>query len=159
MSAFSILSSDTCALDGVSLRVNAGEVVALVGPSGAGKTTFANLVPRFQDVTSGAIRIDGRDIRDLQLASLRAQIGIVAQDTFLFNDTVAENIRYGKPDAALERDRGGGSQRAGGRFHLAAAAGIRYRHRRARDEVERRAAAAARDCARAAQERSHPDPR
>ncbi len=87
------------ALDGIELEVNAGEVVALVGPSGAGKTTLANLVPRFYDVTSGAVRIDGKDVRDLQLASLRSKIGMVAQETFLFNDTVANNIRYGKPDA------------------------------------------------------------
>jgi subfamily B ATP-binding cassette protein MsbA len=89
-------------LHSVPLEVNAGEIMALVGPSGAGKTTLANLVPRFYDVTGGAIRIDGRDIRDFQLASLRAQIGIVAQDTFLFNDTVANNIRYGNPQAADE---------------------------------------------------------
>jgi subfamily B ATP-binding cassette protein MsbA len=83
------------------LEVNAGEIVALVGPSGAGKTTLANLVPRFYDVTGGAIRIDGRDLRDCQLASLRDKIGIVAQDTFLFNDTVANNIRYGDPQAGV----------------------------------------------------------
>jgi subfamily B ATP-binding cassette protein MsbA len=86
-------------LENVNLEVNAGEVVALVGPSGSGKTTLANLVPRFYDVTGGSIRIDGRDIRDLQLASLRDHISIVAQDTFLFNDTVANNIRYGKRNA------------------------------------------------------------
>ena len=86
-------------LEGVSLEVRAGEVVALVGQSGAGKTTLANLVPRFYDVTHGAVRIDGKDVRDLQLASLRAKIGMVAQETFLFNDTVANNIRYGKPKA------------------------------------------------------------
>jgi subfamily B ATP-binding cassette protein MsbA len=86
-------------LNGVQLEVRAGEVVALVGPSGGGKTTIANLVPRFYDVTSGAIHIDGKDVRDLQLASLRSQIGIVAQETFLFNDTVANNIRYGRPKA------------------------------------------------------------
>ncbi len=86
-------------LHSVPLEVKAGEIVALVGPSGAGKTTLANLVPRFYDVTSGAIRIDGRDIRECQLASLRDKIGIVAQDTFLFNDTVANNIRYGNPKA------------------------------------------------------------
>ncbi len=84
------------------LEVKAGEIVALVGPSGAGKTTLANLVPRFYDVTGGAIRIDGRDIREYQLASLRSKIGIVAQDTFLFNDTVANNIRYGDPKAEDE---------------------------------------------------------
>ncbi len=85
-----------------SLEVRAGEIVALVGPSGAGKTTLANLTPRFYDVSGGAIRIDGRDIRDYQLASLRQKIGIVAQDTFLFNDTVANNIRYGDPKAEDE---------------------------------------------------------
>ena len=87
------------ALTDVDLEVRAGEVVALVGPSGAGKTSLANLVPRFYDVSTGAIRIDGTDIRDLQLASLRHLIGIVSQETFLFNDTVANNIRYGRPKA------------------------------------------------------------
>ncbi|MBZ5727052.1 MAG: ABC transporter ATP-binding protein/permease [Acidobacteriia bacterium] len=84
-------------LQGLDLQVKAGEVVALVGPSGAGKTTLANLAPRFYDVTAGAVKVDGRDVRDLRLASLRALIGIVAQDTFLFNDTVANNIAYGRP--------------------------------------------------------------
>ncbi len=92
-------------MSGVQLEVRAGEVVALVGPSGGGKTTLANLVPRFYDVTDGAIRIDGKDIRDIQLASLRSQIGIVAQETFLFNDTVANNIRYGRPKATDEEVR------------------------------------------------------
>jgi subfamily B ATP-binding cassette protein MsbA len=100
---FQYPTSEGYALDGICLCVNACEVVALVGPSGAGKTTFANLVPRFQDVTSGAIRIDGKDVREIQLESLRAQIGVVSQDTFLFNGTVAENIRYGKPDATLDQ--------------------------------------------------------
>jgi subfamily B ATP-binding cassette protein MsbA len=83
-------------IPGLSLEVKAGEVVALVGPSGGGKTTLANLVPRFYDVSGGALRVDGRDVRDLDLASLRSQIGIVAQDTFLFNDSVANNIAYGR---------------------------------------------------------------
>ena len=83
-------------LRGVSLTAHVGEVVALVGSSGAGKTTLVNLLPRFFDVSGGAIRVDGRDIRDLSLASLRAQIGIVTQETVLFNDTVANNIRYGQ---------------------------------------------------------------
>ena len=84
-------------IESLSLEVKSGEVVALVGPSGGGKTTLANLLPRFYDVAAGAVKVDGRDVRDLQLASLRAQIGIVAQDTFLFNDTVANNIAYGRP--------------------------------------------------------------
>jgi len=92
-------------LNGVQLEVRAGEVVALVGPSGAGKTTLANLVPRFYDVSSGAIKIDGKDIRDLQLASLREKVAMVAQETFLFNDTVANNIRYGKPKAKQDEIR------------------------------------------------------
>jgi subfamily B ATP-binding cassette protein MsbA len=89
-------------IPGLSLAVEAGEVAALVGPSGGGKTTLANLLPRFYDVTGGAVRIDGHDVRDLDLASLRAQIGIVAQDTFLFNDTVANNIAYGRPGVSME---------------------------------------------------------
>ena len=92
-------------LDSVALEVKAGEIVALVGPSGAGKTTLANLVPRFYDVQKGAIRIDGRDLRELRLASLREKISIVAQDTFLFNDTVANNIGYGAANATREQIR------------------------------------------------------
>jgi subfamily B ATP-binding cassette protein MsbA len=86
-------------LNGITLEVNAGEVVALVGPSGAGKTTLANLVPRFYDVLSGTVLIDRHDVRDIRISSLREKIGMVAQDTFLFNDTAANNIRYGKPGA------------------------------------------------------------
>jgi subfamily B ATP-binding cassette protein MsbA len=92
-------------LQDIDLEVKAGEVVALVGPSGAGKTTLANLVPRFYDVSQGAVRIDGLDLRDVELSSLRAQIGIVAQDPFLFNDTVANNIRYGRRAAIDEEVR------------------------------------------------------
>jgi subfamily B ATP-binding cassette protein MsbA len=93
---------DVFTLRSIALTVNAGEIIALVGPSGAGKTTLVNLLSRSHDVTSGAIRIDGIDLRDVTLRSLRAQIGIVAQDTFLFNDTVAANIAYGQPAADPE---------------------------------------------------------
>jgi subfamily B ATP-binding cassette protein MsbA len=89
-------------LESVALEVKAGEIVALVGPSGAGKTTLVNLVPRFYDVSSGQVLIDGMDVRDLELGSVREKVGIVAQDTFLFNDSVANNIRYGKQDATAE---------------------------------------------------------
>jgi subfamily B ATP-binding cassette protein MsbA len=89
-------------LQGLSLNVKAGEVVALVGPSGGGKTTIANLVPRFYDVTAGRVTIDGLDVREVSLASLRAHIGIVAQDTFLFNDTVANNIAYGRQNVSRD---------------------------------------------------------
>jgi ATP-binding cassette, subfamily B, bacterial MsbA len=92
-------------LHGVDLEVKAGEVVAIVGPSGAGKSTLAGLVPRFYDITAGALSIDGHDVRDLSLASLRSHIGLVAQDTFLFNDTVANNIAYGLPGVPLEQIR------------------------------------------------------
>lgn len=90
---------DRVVLDEIDLEVKAGEVVALVGPSGAGKTTLANLVPRFYDVTRGAVQLDGKDVRDIRLSSLRENISIVAQETFLFNDTVFDNIAYGRPDA------------------------------------------------------------
>ncbi|MGH9620870.1 MAG: ABC transporter ATP-binding protein [Bryobacteraceae bacterium] len=89
-------------LEGIDLKVGVCAVVALVGPSGAGKTTLANLVPRFYDVTGGSVRIDGRDVREIKLGSLRENISIVAQDTFLFNDTVFDNIAYGRPDAKEE---------------------------------------------------------
>jgi len=95
-------SSSGFVLHNIDLEVKACEVVALVGPSGAGKTTLANLVPRLLDVTSGAVRIDGYDVREVSLQSLRSLIGIVAQDTFLFNTTVTENIRYGSPNATLD---------------------------------------------------------
>ncbi|OFW39942.1 MAG: hypothetical protein A3J29_19720 [Acidobacteria bacterium RIFCSPLOWO2_12_FULL_67_14b] len=86
-------------LRGVSFTVRAGQMIAIVGRSGAGKTTLVNLLPRFFDVTNGSILIDGRDIRDVTLASLRAQIGMVTQETVLFDDTIAANIAYGTPGA------------------------------------------------------------
>jgi subfamily B ATP-binding cassette protein MsbA len=90
-------------LKSISLEVKRGEVIALVGPSGAGKSSLVNLIPRFFDVTGGRILIDGSDLRDVTIASLRAQIGKVTQETVLFNDTVRNNIAYGQPDVPLKR--------------------------------------------------------
>ena len=93
----------TQALEGISLMVRPGEVIALVGPSGAGKSTLANLLPRYFDVNRGRILVDGHDVRDVTIESLRRQIGTVTQETVLFNDTVRNNIAYGRPDVPLER--------------------------------------------------------
>jgi len=90
------------ALKGISLVVPAGHNIALVGPNGSGKTTLANLLPRFYDPNSGRILIDGKDIRDVKLASLRSQIAMVTQNIVAFNDTIAANIAYGKPNATTE---------------------------------------------------------
>jgi len=87
-------------LEGVSLRARPGEVVAVVGATGAGKSTLVSLVPRFFDPWAGSVRIDGVDVRELRLASVREQVALVLQDSFLFPLTVAENIAYGRPDAS-----------------------------------------------------------
>lgn len=89
-------------LNHINLRVNAGDYMALVGPSGVGKTTLCSLIPRFYEVTKGAIRIDGTDIRRIKLEDLRNNIGIVQQDVYLFAGTIMDNIRYGKPNATDE---------------------------------------------------------
>lgn len=89
-------------LHDICLKAEAGTYMALVGPSGVGKTTLCSLIPRFYEVSGGSIRIDGRDIRDIKLQSLRNQIGIVQQDVYLFVGTVYDNIRYGRPDATRE---------------------------------------------------------
>jgi ATP-binding cassette subfamily B protein len=89
-------------LRGVSAVIEPGQLVALVGPSGGGKTTISNLIPRLYDVTSGTVRIDGHDVRDLTETSLRAAIGVVSQDAHLFHDTVLSNLRFARPDAGID---------------------------------------------------------
>jgi len=86
-------------LHDLTVHIDQGEMVALVGPSGAGKTTISQLIPRLYDVTAGAVRLDGIDVRDLTQASLRAAIGVVSQDPHLFHESVADNLRYARPDA------------------------------------------------------------
>ena len=93
---------DLDVLHEVNLTVQPGETIAIVGPSGGGKTTLCQLIPRFYDVSSGAIKIDGQDIRDVTQKSIHESIGIVQQEVFLFADTIFENIRYGKPNATME---------------------------------------------------------
>jgi ABC-type multidrug transport system fused ATPase/permease subunit len=86
----------------ISFEARPGEVVAIVGHSGAGKTTLVNLIPRFYDPTGGCVRVDGADVRELQLTALRRSVSVIFQETFLFSTTVAENIAYGKPSASRE---------------------------------------------------------
>ncbi|MEG1753913.1 MAG: ABC transporter ATP-binding protein, partial [Christensenella sp.] len=93
---------NTHVFNNVAVKIKAGKTVALVGPSGGGKTTFCSLLPRFYDVSAGAVKIDGQDVRDVTLNSLRSAIGIVQQDVYMFGGTIRDNIAYGKPDATDE---------------------------------------------------------
>jgi ATP-binding cassette subfamily B protein len=99
---FAAYKKDESVLNGVSFTAKPGQTIAIVGPTGAGKTTLINLIPRFYDVTGGAVLVDGLDVRYVQIESLRRQIGLVLQDNFLFSASVMENIRYGRPDATDE---------------------------------------------------------
>ena len=99
---FSYADDGRQVLSEINLDVKPGQNVALVGPSGSGKTTLCNLIPRFYDVTEGRIKIDGQDIKNVTLRSLREQIGFVQQDVYLFSGTVFENIEYGRPGATRE---------------------------------------------------------
>ena len=100
--SFKYEKSDTI-LDDISVKINKGEILAIVGPSGAGKSTMADLIPRFYDITSGSILIDGVDIKEIDIGSLRKMMGIVTQETLLFNDTIRNNIAYGEADLPIEK--------------------------------------------------------
>jgi len=92
----------TASLEGITLKVKPNQIVALIGQTGSGKTSFVNLIPRFYDVTSGCVLVDGVDVRQVDLVTLRRQIGIVLQTSLLFSDSIKENIAYGRPDATME---------------------------------------------------------
>ena len=102
LSNFEYADDHTQVLNDICLKIRPGERIALVGPSGGGKTTLCNLLPRFYDTTGGTISIDGMDVRDITLRSLRSNIGVVQQDVYLFSGTVFENILYGRPGASRE---------------------------------------------------------
>ena len=110
-------------LKGVSLEARRGEIVALVGPSGAGKSTLLNLIPRFYDVSGGRLRIDGTDVREVTLTSLRRQIALVTQEPFLFDDTIAANIAYSRtrPGASAAEIEVAAARAAAARVHQRAA--------------------------------------
>ena len=129
-------------LRGLSLRVEPGETVAVVGASGSGKSTIALLLPRFYDPQGGSVSIGGHDIADVTRDSLRAAIGLVMEDSFLFSDTVRANIAYGRPDATEEQIVAAAQAAAGPRVHRETAPGLRHRGRRAGPDAVRRPAPA-----------------
>ena len=129
-------------LEHVTLHVRPGETVAVVGPSGGGKSTLCRLIPRFYDVTSGRICIDGQDVRSVTQESLHHAIGVVQQDVFLFADTIANNIRYGRPDATMEEIREAARQAEIYDDIMAMPGRLRHLCRRARHAPVRRAEAA-----------------
>ena len=143
-------------LDGLALSIPAGTSVALVGPSGGGKTTTCSLLPRFYDVAAGAVTIDGVDVRDVQLVSLREAIGIVQQDVYLFGGTVGGEHRLRPPRRHPGRNRGSGAQGQHPRVHLLAARRLRHARGRARRAAVRRSEAAHLHRARVPARPAHP---
>ena len=144
------------ALDDIDLRIAPGETVALVGATGAGKSTLAKLVARFYDPTRGRVLIDGHDLRDVTCASLRSQLGVVPQEAFLFSGTIRSNIAFGRPGRQRRGDRGGGARDRRARLHRRARRRLRHRGRRARQPAVRRPAPARRVRARDDRRPAHP---
>ena len=120
---------DVPVLTSINLTIRQGEIVAVVGKSGAGKSTLASLILRFYDVTEGWVTIDGSDLREVTQASVRRQIALVSQDTFLFNDTVRNNIAYGRNELSLRPASGSLQSRQLPRFRRGFSARVRYGHR------------------------------
>ena len=118
------------ALADVDLDAKVGEIVALVGPTGAGKTSLAYLIPRYRMASEGTVRVDGHDVNDLTLESLRSQITYVFQETQLFSDSIADNIRYGKPESDARGGGACGANRRHPRFHIFATGRLRHQARR-----------------------------
>ena len=145
-------------LSNLNLRIQPNQLIALIGATGSGKTSLVNLIPRFYDATEGAVLVDGQDVRELDLVSLRRQIGIVLQTSLLFSDSIRENIAYGRPDATRGRCHRRGKSRPGARVHHRNARRLRDRGRRARHHALRRTAPARGHRARPADEPAHPDP-
>ena len=125
-------------LHNISLHAAPGEMIALVGPTGAGKSTLVNLLPAFYEATAGKILIDGQDIKGISLESLREHISVVSQEAFLFNGTVRENILYGRLNATEEELIRRLARRELPRFHQQTAERLRFPRRRTRREIERR---------------------
>ena len=150
---------DVPLIDDMSLDIAPGQMIAIVGPTGAGKTTLVNLLMRFYDVDSGAIRVDGVDIRELKRGALRRMFGMVLQDTWLFSGTIRENIAYGREDAsedAIVQRREGG---AGGSLHPDAARELRHADQRGGEQPVAGTEAAADDRARVPRRSGDPDSR
>ena len=146
-------------LDGFDLTVTGGEAIAVVGPTGSGKTTIARLLPRFYDVDAGRVLIDGVDVRDVKLTDLRRSIGIVFEDTFLFSDSVRENIAFADPKAPMDAVRRAAQLAGAAGFIEALPDGLRDRHRRARLLALGRPATTDRDRASGARRAPGADPR
>ena len=144
---------------GFELHLRPGETVALVGRTGSGKSTAARLLARFYDVTGGAVRIDGHDVRDLTLPSLRHHIGMVLDEPFLFSVSIRDNIAYGRPDATFDEVGRRGSRGGRRRVHPRDARGLRHGRGRARLHALGRPAPAARDRPHARREPADPRPR
>ena len=146
-------------LEEIDLEVEPGRTIALIGHTGSGKTTLTSLVPRFYDPTEGRVTIDGVDVRDVTLASLRRSIGVISQDPFLFSASVRDNIAFGTADASDGGRRACGASGTGARIRRTASGRLRHHHRRARDHALGRPAPTARDRARARDRPADPDPR